>query len=100
MAKTDIDTLKLRLVQACRLLAQEGQGDYIWGHVTLRLPDRPDHLLMKPARIRLEEIGPDDVITVNLSGDKVDGAALRHSQGFILTEVVRQPPAVTVCVQT
>jgi L-fuculose-phosphate aldolase len=100
MAKTDLDTLKLRLVQACRILAQEGQGDYIWGHVTLRLPDRPDHLLMKPARIGLEEMGPDDVITVNLNGDKVEGAALRHIEVFIHTEVMRARPDVTAVVHT
>ena len=62
MAKPDIHALKHKLVQACRILAMEGQGDYIWGHVTVRLPDRPDHLLMKPARIGLDEITTDDVI--------------------------------------
>lgn len=100
MAKADVDALKERLVQACRILAMEGQGDYIWGHVTLRLPDRPDHLLMKPARIGLDEIRTEDVITVNLDGEKVDGAAPRHIEVFIHSEVMRARPDVTAVVHT
>ena len=100
MAKTDLHALKHKLVQACRILAMEGQGDYIWGHVTVRLPDRPDHLLMKPARIGLEEIGPEDVITVNLDGEKVDGAAPRHIEVFIHSEVMRARPEVNCVVHT
>jgi ribulose-5-phosphate 4-epimerase/fuculose-1-phosphate aldolase len=100
MSKADHRALKEKLVQACKILAMEGQGDYIWGHVTLRLPDRPDHLLMKPARIGLEEIGPDDVITVNLDGEKVDGSAPRHIEVFIHSEVMRARPEVNCVVHT
>jgi L-fuculose-phosphate aldolase len=100
MSKDDLRALKEQLVQACRILAHEGQGDYIWGHVTARVPGRPDHLLMKPARIGLDEIGPDDVITVNLEGDKVEGSAPRHIEVFIHTEVMRARPEVTAVVHT
>ncbi len=100
MAKTDLHALKHKLVQACHILAMEGQGDYIWGHVTVRLPDRPDHLLMKPARIGLDEITTDDVITVNLDGEKVDGSAPRHIEVFIHSEVMRARPEVTCVVHT
>ena len=89
-----------KLVQACRILAMEGQGDHIWGHVTTRVPGRPDLLFMKPATIGLEEIGPDDVITVNLDGDKVDGRMPRHIEVFIHTEVMRARPDVMAVVHT
>jgi ribulose-5-phosphate 4-epimerase/fuculose-1-phosphate aldolase len=55
---------------------------------------------MKPARIGLEEIGPDDVITVNLDGEKVDGAAPRHIEVFIHSEVMRARPEVNCVVHT
>lgn len=100
MSKPDIHALKQKLVQACRILAMEGQGDYIWGHVTLRLPDRPDHLLMKPARIGLDEIRHEDVITVNLEGEKVDGSAPRHIEVFIHSEVMRARPDINCVVHT
>ena len=68
---SEATAVRERLVQACRILALEGQGDRIWGHVTARVPGRSDLLFMKPATIGLEEIGVDDVITVNLDGEKV-----------------------------
>lgn len=96
----DVKAARERLVQACRILALEGQGDHIWGHVTARVPGRPDLLFMKPATIGLEEIGPDDVITVNLDGEKVDGIMPRHIEVFIHTEVMRARPDVAAVVHT
>ena len=32
----EIQALKEKLVLACQILANEGQGDFIWGHVTVR----------------------------------------------------------------
>jgi ribulose-5-phosphate 4-epimerase/fuculose-1-phosphate aldolase len=96
----DAKAARDRLVQACRILASEGQGDHIWGHVTARVPGRPDLLFMKPATIGLEEIAPDDVITVNLDGDKVDGRMPRHIEVFIHTEVMRARPDVMAVVHT
>ncbi|MBI3452040.1 MAG: class II aldolase/adducin family protein [Rhodospirillales bacterium] len=96
----NIDKVKEKLVYACRILALEGQGDHIWGHVTVRVPGRPELLFMKPATIGLEEIGPDDVITVNLDGEKVEGRLPRHIEVFIHTEVMRARPDVTAVVHT
>ena len=96
----DAKAARDRLVQACRILALEAQGDHIWGHVTARVPGRPDLLFMKPATIGLEEIAPDDVITVNLDGDKVDGRMPRHIEVFIHTEVMRARPDVMAVVHT
>jgi ribulose-5-phosphate 4-epimerase/fuculose-1-phosphate aldolase len=96
----DANAVRNRLVQACRILALEGQGDHIWGHVTARVPGRPDLLFMKPATIGLEEIGPEDVITVNLDGEKVEGKMPRHIEVFIHTEVMRARPDVTAVVHT
>lgn len=94
------EAVREKLVHACRILALEGQGDHIWGHVTARVPGRPELLYMKPATIGLEEIGPDDVITVNLDGDKVEGRMPRHIEVFIHTEIMRARPDVTAVVHT
>lgn len=92
--------LREKLVHACCILAAEGQGDHIWGHVSARVPGRPDRLYMKPATIGLEEIGPDDIITVTLDGEKVEGRMPRHIEVFIHTEVMRARPDVTAVVHT
>ena len=49
-AGTDImtDALREKLINAGRVLVDEGQGDYVWGHISARLPDNPNRFLMKP----------------------------------------------------
>lgn len=93
-------TCREKLAQACRILAREGQGDHIWGHATLRVPGRPDHVYMKPATLGLEEIGPDDIIVVNLDGEKVEGRLPRHLEVFIHTEIMRARPDIAAVVHT
>ncbi len=62
------DALREKLTNAGRVLVSEDQGDYVAGHVTVRLPDDPGRFLMKPAGIGLEEMTPDNIITVDLEG--------------------------------
>jgi ribulose-5-phosphate 4-epimerase/fuculose-1-phosphate aldolase len=88
------------LADAGRVLAHEGQGDYVAGHVSLRLPDQPDRFLMKPAGIGLEEMTGDNIITVDLDGNKVAGAAGRHNEVFIHSEVLRARPDCVAVVHT
>jgi len=92
--------LRERLVEAGRVLALEGQGDYVAGHVSVRLPDAPGRFLMKPAGIGLEEMRPDNIITVDLGGRRVDGTMPRHNEVFIHSEVFRARPDVNAVVHT
>jgi L-ribulose-5-phosphate 4-epimerase len=92
--------LRAKLVNAGRVLALEGQGDYVAGHVSVRLPDEPRRFLMKPAGIGLEEMRPDNIITVDLDGRKRDGAMPRHNEVFIHSEVLRARPDVNAVVHT
>jgi len=92
--------LKQKLVHGCRILAMEGQGDFIWGHVTVRYPDRPDRILMKPHMMGLNDITSDDVITVDIDGNKVEGKGLRHGEVFIHTEIMRVRKDVNCVVHT
>ena len=92
--------LRERLVDAGRVLALEGQGDYVAGHVSVRLPDDPGRFLMKPAGIGIEEMRPDNIITVDIEGRKVDGAMPRHNEVFIHSEVLRARSDVNAVVHT
>jgi ribulose-5-phosphate 4-epimerase/fuculose-1-phosphate aldolase len=94
------EALRERLVDAGRVLALEGQGDYVAGHVSVRLPDQPGRFLMKPAGIGIEEMRPDNIITVDLGGRKVDGTMPRHNEVFIHSEVLRARPDVNAVVHT
>ena len=61
-----MDKYKKLLADAGRVLAHEGQGDYVAGHVSLRHPDDPNLFLMKPAGIGLEEMTDENIITVDI----------------------------------
>ena len=91
---------KEALAYGCKILALEGQGDIIWGHVTLRGPETQDRLYMKPAAMGLEEISASDLIEVDLDGRKVAGERPRHSEVFIHTEIMRARPEVNCVVHT
>jgi L-fuculose-phosphate aldolase len=92
--------LKKKLAEAGRVLAHEGQGDYVAGHVSIRLKDDPDLFYMKPAGIGLEEMTDENIITVNVDGNKVDGASGRHNEVYIHSEVLRARPDVQAVVHT
>jgi len=94
------EALREKLINAGRVLVSEGQGDYIWGHVTVRLPDQPTRFLMKPACIGLEEMTPDNIITVDLEGEKIAGDMPRHNEVFIHSEILRARPELQSVVHT
>lgn len=94
------DALREKLVQAGRVLVSEDQGDYVAGHITARLPDDPARFLMKPAGIGLEEMTPDNIITVDLAGEKVLGALPRHNEVFIHSEIMAARPDIRAVVHT
>ncbi len=97
---SSIDTLKQSLIDAGRVLASEDQGDFIFGHVTARIPGDDQHFLMKPHQIGLEEITAENLITCNLEGEKVAGGAPRHIEVFIHSEILRVRPDVHAVVHT
>jgi L-ribulose-5-phosphate 4-epimerase len=94
------DGLRDKLVDAGRVLVSEDQGDYVAGHVTVRLPGEPGRFLMKPAGIGLEEMTPETIITVDLDGEKVLGTMPRHNEVFIHSEILRARPDIAAVVHT
>src|SRR5262249_16041391 len=97
--RTMTDALRETLTNAGRVLASEGQGDYVAGHISVRLPDR-ERFLMKPAGIGLEEMAPDNIITVDMDGRKAAGSMSRHNEVFIHSEVVRARPDIHAVIHT
>ena len=83
------EALRRKLTNAGRVLAMEDQGDYVAGHVTVRLDDDKSRFLMKPATIGLDEMTPENIITVDLDGQRVGGAMPRHNEVYIHSEVLR-----------
>ncbi|MDH7798393.1 MULTISPECIES: class II aldolase/adducin family protein [unclassified Beijerinckia] len=92
--------LKKKLIEAGRGLAHEGQGDYVAGHITVRVPDASGHFLMKPAGIGIEEMNEDNIIVIDADGAKIGGDMPRHNEVFIHSEVLRARPDANAVIHT
>ena len=95
-----VEALRRKLINAGRVLADQGQGDFVAGHVSVRLPEHKANFLMKPAAIGLEEMSPASIITVDLDGHKVGGPQPRHNEVFIHSEILRARSDVQAVVHT
>ena len=96
----DQTALREKLADAGRILESEGQGDYCMGHVTLRLPDDPGRIIMKAGGMGLEEMTPDNIVTIDIEGEKVAGTHQRHNEVYIHTEIMRIRPEIQSVVHT
>jgi L-fuculose-phosphate aldolase len=94
------EALRTKLINAGRVLVDEGQGDYVWGHISARLPDDPNRFLMKPGCIGVEEMTQDNIITVNIEGEKVLGEWPRHNEVYIHSEVLRARTEINCVIHT
>jgi L-fuculose-phosphate aldolase len=88
-----LETLLDQLVTSCRILGAEGQGDMVWGHVSVRDPQGRG-LWMKGAGLGLEEISRDDLVLVDREGNVLAGDRPRHSEFPIHTAVMAARPDV------
>src|SRR5262245_30279406 len=98
--KTMSEALRRKLTNAGRVLAMQDQGDFVAGHVTVRLEDDKSRFLMKPATIGLEEMTPANIITVDLDGQRVGGAMPRHNEVYIHSEVLRARSDLNAVIHT
>lgn len=96
----DDRALREKLADAGRVLESEGQGDYCMGHVTLRTPEDPGRILMKAGGMGLEEMTPENIVTINIEGEKVAGTHQRHNEVFIHSEIMRVRPDIQSVVHT
>jgi L-fuculose-phosphate aldolase len=92
--------LRAKLAQGCRILAMEGHGDVIWGHMSLRDPANPDRFWMKANAVGLEEITADDLVLLDYEGEKAAGIRQRHNEYPIHGEILRGRSDVNVVVHT
>lgn len=87
------------LALACRILAAEAMGDYIWGHASARAA-QPGTFWLKGAGLGLEEITPDDLILLDLDGNVLAGTRPRHVEWPIHAEVLRARPDVSAVIHS
>lgn len=97
--RMDDDALRALVATGCRILAMEGHGDLVWGHLSGRQPGA-ERFWMKPATLGLEEITADDPVLVDLDGNQLAGQRRRHGEWPIHSELYRNRPDVRAVVHT
>jgi L-ribulose-5-phosphate 4-epimerase len=83
----------------CRILATEDQGDFVWGHLSVRDPGGRG-AWMKAAGFGFDELTATEVILVSWDGDVLEGDGRRHVEYPIHTELMRARPDVQSVVHT
>ena len=94
------DEIIQQLIWAGRVLVAEGQDDFTRGHISFRLPDDPSRFFMKAHSLGLDEITPENVLTIDLDGEVVAGSARRHSEVYIHSEIFKVRPDVNCVIHT
>jgi L-fuculose-phosphate aldolase len=100
-AATEMQLREL-VATAGRILYQQGLTDYL-GHCSARVPDS-DRVVIKPKHSKTVrspgELGPSDMIVIDLDGNLVEGNDAPPAECFIHTEIYRARPDVQAVVHT
>jgi L-fuculose-phosphate aldolase len=92
--------IKRELIVAGKVLVAQGQDDFTRGHISFRLPDEPGLFFMKAHSLGLDEITPQNILTIDLDGKVVAGTARRHSEVFIHSEIFKARADVNCVIHT
>ena len=98
MAKIDIK-LAEKVALSCNILAMYGHDEFTLGHVSARKSGQA-YMHMKPRGLGLDEVTPQDIIVLDLEGNKLAGSTHRHLEYPIHTEIYRMYPHVNCVIHT
>src|SRR5579875_2114562 len=94
--------LRELVATAGAVLYRQGLTDYL-GHCSARVPGT-DRVIIKPKHSKTvrspAELGPDDMIVIDLDGNLIEGSDAPPSERFIHTEIYRARPDVQAVVHT
>jgi ribulose-5-phosphate 4-epimerase/fuculose-1-phosphate aldolase len=87
------------VVQGSQALMASGQSDMVWGHASVRDPQRRG-AWMKSAGWGFEEVNAARVVLVSPDGEVLDGSGRRHIEYPIHTEIMARRDDVGAVVHT
>ena len=85
---------------ACALLAAHklGLSEGVCNHFSLAVPDRPGHFLINPQGLLWSEIGPDDLVVIDMQGKKVEGRHDVEPTAFFIHGWIHRTVPEAACV--
>jgi ribulose-5-phosphate 4-epimerase/fuculose-1-phosphate aldolase len=99
MPTEDIHDPRYLVARACHVLADNGQADMVWGHVSVR-DALGRGIWMKSHALGFDEIEEDNVLLVSFDGEVLEGEGRRHFEYPIHTEIMRARGDVNCVVHT
>lgn len=94
------DQAKQKLIDGCLILEREGHHDMTRGHLSVRVPGKPDQFYMKPHSHGFDEVTMENIVVCNLEGEKIGGGGPRHSEVFIHSEILRARPDLNAVIHS
>ena len=91
MAEVTHHSLKVEMIEKCRLLEKMGYFIGTWGNVSVRVPEG---FIVTPSRVEYAVIEPGDFVTVSLEGIVVEGHRLPSSETEIHRVVLTKKSGV------
>jgi len=89
-----LDELKRAVVEYKRKLHTRGHIVALAGNVSTRVPDT-DRLLVTPSQVPIDALSADDVVTITVDGDFVDGKRPPSSEARVHAAIYRARPDVS-----
>lgn len=80
--------LRVELAALHRLYVHFGLTDLIYTHISARVPGRPDHYLIKPDELLMEEVTASNLVKMDMNGDLVAGDYPPNLAGHLIHSAV------------
>lgn len=99
MSSQEWDT-RVQLAACYRLVSHFGMSDLIYNHITARIPDTDDHLLINPYGMMYDEITASSLVKIDLAGNILDqpsGYGI-NAAGYVIHSAVHGARHDVACV--
>ncbi len=92
---------RVELAALHRLYAKYGWTDLIYTHLTARCPDNPNHYLIKPDHLFMDEVTASTLLKVDMDGNLISGDGPPNTAGHLIhTAVLNARPEINFSAHT
>ena len=77
-----------QLAALYQLYVQYGLTDLIYTHAAARVPDEPDHYLIKPDELMMDEVTASNLVKVDMDGNPVDSNSEPNLAGHLIHSAI------------
>ena len=90
---------RVQLAACYRLIAHFGMDDTIFGHITARIPGKPDQFLINPYGVLFGEMTASALVAIDHEGQALEtSAAAVNAAGFVIHSAIHTARAEIDCV--